>query len=182
MAAGVQRAPGASGPVRVVREAPEVALSGPELEALRLAVHRPEEVAARLEGVLFSHPLARTTFDVLTEAATLHEAIERADPQSADLLQRLAVEDTDADPDDVMIRLVERAAQRELRDLQAELRQAPAERHPEFPPLFAWVKLALEQMRSDDIAQHGAAVDAEERLVGWIVARHQDDGGGCGGE
>jgi DNA primase len=157
-------------------DAPEVRLSGPELEALRLAVHRPEEVAARLEGVLFSHPLARSTFDVLTESATLHEAIERADPLAAHLLQRLAVEETDADPDDVMIRLVERAASRELQDLQAELRQAPPEKQPEVAPLFAWVKLALEQMRTDDVTEHGAAVEAEERLVGWIVARHQADG------
>lgn len=174
IAARGHRPGGETVPVRPATEQPEVPLSGPELEALRLAVHRPEAVAARLEGVLFFHPLARSTFDVLTECETLHEAIERADPQAADLLQRLAVEETDAEVDDVMIRLVERAAQRELRDMQAELRRAPAEQQPEFAPLFAWVKLALEQMRSDDVAEHGAAVEAEERLVGWIMTRHQD--------
>ncbi|MBV9660793.1 MAG: DNA primase [Acidimicrobiales bacterium] len=164
------------GPARVKSEAPDVTLSGPEQEALRLAVHRPEAVAARLEGVLFSHPLARSTFDVLTQSATLHEAIERADPLSADLLQRLAVEESYAEPDDVIIRLVERAAARELRELKTEVRQAPPERQPEFAPLQAWVKLTLEQMRSDNVTEHGAAVEAEERLVGWIVARHETDG------
>ncbi len=89
-----------------------VAVGGPELEALRLAVHRPEAVADRLELVLFAHPLARACFEVLSEATTLHDAIEAADPQAADLLQRLVVEDTDADTDDVMVRFVERAGQR----------------------------------------------------------------------
>ncbi len=105
------------GPIRV-------AVGGPELEALRLAVHRPEAVADRLELVLFAHPLARACFEALSGATTLHDAIEAADPQAADLLQRLVVEDTDADTDDVMVRLVERAGHRALTRVQAEMRQA----------------------------------------------------------
>ena len=114
---------GGAGPTR--REGPiPVAVAGPELEALRLAVHRPEAVAERLELVLFAHPLARACFEALSGATTLHGAIEAADPQAADLLQRLVVEDTEADIDDVMVRLVERAGQRALREVQAEMRQA----------------------------------------------------------
>ena len=45
--------------------------SGPELEALRLAVHHPRQVADRLEMVLFAHPLARACFEVLSAATTL---------------------------------------------------------------------------------------------------------------
>ncbi|HUE60288.1 MAG TPA: DNA primase, partial [Acidimicrobiales bacterium] len=115
----------------VVSTAPPapISLSGPELEALRLAVHRPEEVAARLEAILFEHPLARAAFDVLSEASTLHDAVEAADPQTADLLQRLAAEDAITSADDVMKRLAERAGQRAMRDLQAEMRLAPVSEH-----------------------------------------------------
>jgi DNA primase len=151
-----------------------VALSGPELEALRLAVHRPEDVAARLERNLFAHPLAGSAFDALSAASTFHAAVDAADPQAAELLQRLAVEETDADPDDIMIRLVERATQRALRELQAEMRQADPVGQAGYAPTIAWLKLALETMRSDDVSTKGAAVDAEERLVGWLVARDHE--------
>jgi DNA primase len=167
-----------SGPVRADGDRPgPVAVSGPELEALRLAVHRPEEVASRLERNLFAHPLARAAFDALFAAPTFHAAVEAADPQAAELLQRLAVEETDADPDDIMIRLVERATQRALRELQAEMRQADPAGQAEYAPTVAWLKLALETMRSDDVSRHGAAVDAEERLVGWLVARDHEMSG-----
>ncbi|HET6963224.1 MAG TPA: DNA primase [Acidimicrobiales bacterium] len=159
-------------PDRPPAERPVVALSGPELEALRLAVHRREEVVDRLDGPLFSHALASNAFDLLRESADVHEAIRRADPQAGDLLQRLAVEETDADPDDVMIRLVERAVQKELRELQSEMRQAPPEDQPAYAPTIAWLKLGLERMRADDITQREGALEAEERLVAWLAERH----------
>ena len=73
-------------------------------------------------------PLARACFEALSAATTLHDAIEAADPQAADLLQRLAVEDTDAEADDVMIRLVERAGQRAVREPRS--RDAPGRSRP----------------------------------------------------
>ena len=153
---------------------------GPELEALRLAVHRPEAVADRLELVLFAHPLARACFEALSAATTLHDAIEAADPQAADLLQRLAVEDTDADTDDVMVRLVERAGQRALPGVQAEMRQAEPGEQAGFAPTVSWLKLTLEALRTEDAGGRAAALEAEQRLVGWLVARdqaEQPDGG-----
>ena len=152
-----------------------VALSGPELEALRLAVHRPEALAGRLAGPLFAHALARRAFDLLVAWGDPHGAIEAADPQTADLLQRLAVEETDADPDDVAIRLVERAVQRELRELQSEMRQAPPEHHAGYAPTIAWLKMGLERMRADDVNQRADAVEAEERLVAWLVSRYDHE-------
>jgi DNA primase len=155
-------------PAPIQRPGP-VAVSGSELEALRLAVHRPEEVAAQLEAVLFEHPIARSAFDVLSCASTLHEAIEAADPQTADLLQRLAVEDSEASAGDVMTRLIERAGTRALRDLQAQMRQADPTAQAELSPTVGWLKLSIEALRPDD----GTATDttaAQERLVRWLVA------------
>jgi hypothetical protein len=131
-------------------------------------VHRPEAVADRLEAALFADALHRTVFVILVSAATLHEAIQAADPEAADLLQRLAVEDAEEDPDDVMIRLLERAGGRVLGDLQREARTAAA---PEdYGAVIGWLKLALEELRNP----HSRG-DAEARLVPWLVAR-------CGGD
>ena len=63
------------------------------LEALRLAVHRPEEVADRLEEVLFVDDLQRRAFVALAEADNLHQAVEEAPPEVADLLRRVTVEE-----------------------------------------------------------------------------------------
>jgi hypothetical protein len=148
-------------------------VTGPELEALRLAVHQPEDVASRLEPVLFAHPLARAALNALLQATTLHAAIEAADPQAADLLQRLAIEEPTTDADDVMTRLVERAGQRALRQLEAEMRQAAPADQPAFAHTVAWLKLALETVRTDEAVGRSAAVEAEQRLVGWLVARDE---------
>jgi DNA primase len=140
---------------------------GPELEALRLAVHRPDAVADRLEDGLFADELYRAGFRALLSATTLHEAIAGADPEVADLLQRLAVEDADEDPDDVMIRLVERAGARVLVDLQREARASPA---PEqFATSISWVKLAIEELRNPITRE-----EAEARLVPWLMARLEE--------
>ena len=72
-----------------------------------------------------------------------------------------------------MTRLVERAGQKALRELQAEMRQAEPEAQSGYPPTIAWLKMALETMRSDDVNQHATAMEAEERLVGWISAREE---------
>src|SRR5207249_12283203 len=88
----VRRGPGPDPAARSTAERPGRARreerAGPEVEALRLAVHRPEEVADRLEEVLFADELNLAAFRALVSSATLHEAIERADPGAADLLQR----------------------------------------------------------------------------------------------
>jgi hypothetical protein len=125
-----------------------------------------------MEAVLFDHPLAQTAFGVLSEASTFHEAVEMADPQTAELLQRLAAEDATSAPDDVMTRLVERAGQRALRELQSEMRQAPASEHGSYPAAIAWLKLTLEEIRSEDPSTRNSAVEAEERLIRWLLARN----------
>jgi DNA primase len=138
------------------------ALTGPEVEALRLAVHRPDEVADRLEDVLFADELHLAAFEALCSAATLDEAIETARPDVAQLLQRLAVEEADADPDDVVRLLVANAAQRRLAALQAEAR---ASANPtEYSPTIAWLKHTGEQLWDD-----ATAVGATEQLVAWLV-------------
>ena len=96
-------------------------LEGPEVEALRVAVHEPELVAGRIRAEVFAEPVARQAFEALASSATFHEALERATGAAAELLERLAVEDPPwgEDPDpyatSVLVQVTEAAAERRLR-------------------------------------------------------------------
>jgi DNA primase len=135
-----------TGPGRVTDRPP---MPRPELEALRLAVHRPDQVAGRLDPALFSSELARATFAELSRAVTLHGAIESAPPEVADLLGQLAVVDSQEDAGDVLRRLVEQAAARALGELLREARSsAPSVSHAELARRTATLQLKLQALRS----------------------------------
>lgn len=136
---------------------------------MRLAVHRPEEVADRLEASLFSNEVQRAGFEALASSATLHEAIDRAEPAAAALLERLAVEDTDANADEVVTRLVELAALRALADLESQARASEA-RFLELAPLTTWLRLKIEELR-----QSATAVETVNGLLPWLVESVRED-------
>ena len=144
---------------------------GPEVEALKLAVHRPETVADRLDDVLFDDELHLAAYRALAASNTLTEAIEHADPAAAALLQRLAVEEADADPDDVTALLVDRATRRALAALEADVR-ADETRVPEVAPLIEWLKRTSAELRDAD-----TSVEAATRLVAWLAVRAEEDAG-----
>ncbi|MGH9223771.1 MAG: DNA primase [Acidimicrobiales bacterium] len=132
-----------------------------EVEALRVAIHRPEEVAERLNEALFQPGLGRRTYLALAGAETLHDALEGADPAVAALLQRLAVEDDDPDPDGVLAALADAAARRALATLEGEGRSTE----------IAWLKPTLEELGESDTRR--AATD---RLVRWLGERLGNEG------
>ena len=66
---------------------------GPGLEALKLAVHRPEDVVDRVHAVLFTDPVQRLAFVALLEHDSVHEAVEAASPEVGSLLRRVIVEE-----------------------------------------------------------------------------------------
>ena len=140
---------------------------GPEIEALRLAVHRPEEVASRLEEVLFADERNLAAFRALVASSTLHDAIEKADPGAAALLQRLAVEEAEADPDDVVALLAERAGRRAVEGLEAALRDGRAS-FEDVVPLIGWVQVTIEELR-----EPSTRVDASDRLVAWLIEKSE---------
>jgi DNA primase len=142
---------------------------GPEVEALRLAVHRPESVAGRLEGVLFAGAATRAAFESLAGAGSLSDAIARSSPDAAALLRRIAVEEADADPDDVVGRLVEHAASRALVEVQAMARRSVSP--TDYAPTSTWLKLSIEQLRDP-----ASRVEASKQLVAWLVEFGQEGG------
>jgi DNA primase len=139
----------------------------PEMEALRLVVHHPMEVAERIHIDLFGSDLAREAFEQLASAMTLTDAIEAATPQVADLLAQLAVEDTVEDPEDVLRRLVEQAASRALEELRRDARSAtPSLSHDELSKRSGRLRLALEALRSVDAGpDYEKRVDEAERQL-----------------
>ena len=141
---------------------------GPEVEALKLAVHRPEEVSDRLHESLFVDELHVAAYRALAGAETLHEAIASADPGAADLLQRLAVEEPDAETDDVIARLVREAARRSIADMTIEQRTSDA-RAVELVPTIEWAKRLVE-----DLDQPVTRLDAASRLVAWLTERAEE--------
>ncbi|MEA3077496.1 MAG: primase [Actinomycetota bacterium] len=143
--------------------------TGPEIEALLLAVHRPEDVADRLEGVLFADEVHLAAFDALCSAATLDEAIGRARPEASALLQRLAVEEATADADDVVRLLVEAAVQRQLAILRARARAA--DDVSETAATIGTLMQLREQLWDDD-----RSLDASGQLVAWLVQFGQEGG------
>jgi len=138
--------------------------SGPEVEALRLALQRPADMEGRLHDVLFADPLVTEAYGTLVAAPSLHEALQGASEEAAALLRRLAVEDTESDPAEVTARLGELAAARCLRVLEREMRAS--DEPLAYAEEVGWLKLTLEQCREPATAE--AATGA---LVRWIVAR-----------
>lgn len=140
---------------------PGADLWGPEVEALRAAVHHPEAVADCLHEDLFEPGLGREAFLVLSQSATLHEAIESSGPDVADLLQRLAVEDDPAtDPIDPPARLAERAARRLLAEADAETMT-----------MVPWLHAVINDTREAGPTRQ----DATERLVRWLTSRPEKE-------
>jgi len=141
------------------------------LEALRLVVHRPELVADRLEPVLFSDNVQCAVFEVLSAAQNLHEAIELAeerDPDVADLLRRVAVEEPSADPDDVVVQLVRFASRRALTEIDAQARLSP-DSFAQLASLSSRIKNNVEELDDPSLVN-----EAVERLLAWLVERGEE--------
>ena len=138
----------------------------PGLEALRLAIHRPGEMADLLEAELFPEGLQRAAFLALVEADDLHQAIDVAPAPVAELLVRLAVEEPVGDPEGVRIQLIREAARRELAELVRQVRADPATAEAGAHTV-AEVRTVLEEL--DDPS---AAVTAADRLVAWLLGRN----------
>jgi DNA primase len=149
---------------------------GPGLEALKLAVHRPEDVVDRVHAVLFADRVQRQAFVALLENDSVHEAVETATPEVASLLRRVIVEEPMAgdpelgDPvDSVVVVMLRDAAKRALADITVESRvnddswQAQA---AESAQVGLWLA---------ELGESGSGRDAADRLVAWLVQRQPEE-------
>jgi DNA primase len=159
-----QRAPRVDAPPARPRDTER---PGPELEALKLAVLRRDDIIDRLDEALFEDDRRAAAWRALATSATVHEAIDAADPDTATLLQRLAVEDTAAEPDDVVARVVEECGRREMTQLNRDA-LADESRFQDEHDVRTWLRVTLEQLRDPQ-----TAVEAAEVLVPWLVERRR---------
>lgn len=148
---------------------------GPGLEALRIAVHRPELAAGRIEGFLFADHDQRAAFEVLCAATSLTAAIETASGPVAALLRRVAVEEPLLDETSgidpvapVMAQLIRGAVRAALARLQAQLRSGEVDVASGSSQVAA---VQAEVARLDDPVAGSAAADA---LLDWLAARQDD--------
>ena len=151
-------------PPRAVRDTAET-------EALRLMVWRRDDIAPWLDEALFRDPSASAAYVALDSTSSVVDAIASAgadDPDATDLLQRLAVEETEAEPGDVLTRLVDEATTAALASLRAEARVAD---DPfAVGETIAWLSLRVMELREPDTNE--AALDA---LLGWLTGRPEED-------
>ncbi|MHB8670263.1 MAG: DNA primase [Acidimicrobiales bacterium] len=144
--------------------------TGPEIEALKAVIHaRHDQAVSHLDAVLFPDELCAGAFQALVGAASVHEAIEAADPGAAALLQRLAVEDFHAEPTDVVALLVGIATRRAIEELESMTRASGDV--STYAPTIGWLKLRGEELRYPD-----TALGAIAGLVAWLVDRLEGEG------
>jgi hypothetical protein len=135
-------------------------------------------MAGRLNAAMFADPLQRAALRALTDSTSLHDAIENADDEVADLLRQLAVSEPDADPDQTVTALARSAAQVALHEIKAEARQANAEddatRLAAAGAAITWLKSELELMQEPGTADRTspAVSEAANRLVAWLLQRY----------
>ena len=149
--------------------------SRPGLEALRFAVHRPEDVADRLEDVLFVDDVQRRAFVALAGADDLGQAVQDSPPEVAALLRRISVEepiiseDPLADPADAVVtQLVREASRRALADLGVQARTSGGDLG-DIDAQTGRVRRWLEELEDPD-----AGRDAADRLLAWLMAKGQE--------
>jgi DNA primase len=145
---------------------------GPGLEALKLAVHRPEEIADRVHAILFADPVQRQAFIALLENDSVHEAVTTASPEVASLLRRVIVEEPMAgdpelgDPvDSVVAMLLRGATRRGLGEVEKEARAGGDDWRVRAAET-AQVRLWLDQLDDPELGR-----DAADRLVVWLSGK-----------
>ncbi len=146
----------------LLTERPAIDLrEGAELEALRLLVHRRAEIEPRLRPVLFGTSGARSAFEAVGAAPDIHSAIDEASPQIAGMLARLAVEESSAEIDDVVIRLLSATTSRAVEALgqEARLSDDPLA----YAPALGWLKLRLDELTGDE-----PTVEFADQLLAWL--------------
>ena len=148
------------------RPRPRGRASAAETEALRLAVHRPVDVMSLLAATLFADPVHREVFAALqSTAGDVHAAAEAVGPDGAELLASVAVDAGEADPLDVVVRLVEQAGRRALGDMERSARGAADPLA--YAPAMSWLKLKLEELRAEPLR----VLTDDEHLVSWLGQR-----------
>jgi len=150
---------GGSGPVVVAAPVPQ-APEGAGFVAISLLIHRWDEMAPWLIEELFVDEPARAAFRALAACeGDVHAALAHVDGVAADIVERAAVHDADADPQVEARVLIGAAVRRELARSRpgADVERIQEDRR---------VRIALE-----DLGKPERAANAAVELLQWLAAR-----------
>ena len=152
-------------PVRIAPTRQVGAAENAEFVAVAMLMQRWDDIAPWLVEDLFAHDVARRAFLAVAEAGgAIEPALELADPEAREFLERAAVSDVDAEPV-IEARNLIAATTRRLLTRQVQVVD-PDE-------LMAMREARLQLELIDDAA---AADDAAEALLGWIQRVSEERG------
>ena len=135
-----------------------------ELEALRLVVHRGEEMLDLLVPDLFVDQLCGTVYDLLCKFPSLHDVIEHGPPEVGEFVQRLSVEESTADPIDVVALLWRGYLGRRMDDYRSRAREAEGATSAQLAKDFEWFRWQLE-----DLQEPERTASVVKSLLGWVL-------------
>ena len=155
--------------VRPIVRVPTVRRSGPsenaEFVAIALLLQRWDDIAPWMMEELFADETCRRAFLAVAESGGAIElALELADPEARELLERAAVADVDADPDVEARSLITAAVRRELA------------RRTQLTDPDAMRETSDAQRRIKQLDQTTATQEAAEALLGWLQRRSEERG------
>ena len=148
---------GGSAPV-VIAAPVQQATEGAGFVALSLLIHEWDTIAPWLIEELFPDDASRDAFRAIAAAdGDVHVALQSVEPDAADIIERAAVYDIDADPLVESRALISAAVRRELsrRRLGSDIEQIQNDR---------MVRNALEDLYKHDKAQNAAVI-----LLQWLA-------------
>ncbi|MFV0526832.1 MAG: DNA primase [Acidimicrobiales bacterium] len=140
-----------------------------EMEALRLVVNRSDEIDGLLVPELFVDPMCATIYHLIKTSPSLHDVAATGGPEVAEVVQRLAVDDSAADPLDVAGLLWAAYLDRQIDDCRREARDVDAEGYARLAREMEWYRLRRDDLRVPDRA--AATVDA---LLGWFLGAAEE--------
>jgi DNA primase len=136
-----------------------------EDEALRLIIHRRDEIIDRLVPVLFASAERRAAFELLADEKDLHVALSVADESVGVLLTRLAVDEPDGDPDQAIADLARYATAREVDQLRGDAAAAQSTDDIRVvSEVIDWLRHRLAELDLPETRNAGAA-----QLVAWLA-------------
>ena len=135
-----------------------------EYQALRMCIHKPEEVKDWFHPVLLSDPLSETIYEALNTSTNLHEANEMLGKEASDLLGRLSVEESEDDKAlGVFSRLLSLAAERKAVELESLARQSGD--LVEYQADISYLRRSVMELNQEGIHE----IEAGLKLRSWLI-------------
>ncbi|HJM37530.1 MAG TPA: DNA primase [Acidimicrobiales bacterium] len=139
-----------------------------EFQALRMLIHKPEEVTEWLHPVLLSDPLAESVYGTLISSTDLHEASQFLEGEESDLVGRLSVQDSEEDePLGVFSRLLSLAAERQAVELESLARQSGE--LSEYQADISYLRRTVMELNEEGIHQIEEGIE----LRSWLIAKSE---------